>query len=428
MFTSTSGGPRSWRQRATTVIGAAGAVALTSGVVVLGVAAPASAHKTHFGGDCDGVWIDAQSYKADKANIWSITIDGQTQSGTFGSTFNKRFAVPQTGKEIEWSAYTKQPDGEYYWDYEDTVGPCGDDEGENGEKPPKPAPVVKEWEKQRKSCEGGKEEQDYTQTTDWVWDAEEWEWVLGEPEIDKGEWHKERDLRPDEMDDYDCPKPEEPADKVVETVEERMSCEDGVEQRTETVTTEYEFDEDTWTWVLDDDSETTYSDWEQVRDLTDEEKAELECAEVGPAVGVVTGLEDRTSCENGLEQRTKTVTTVTTVDAETGDDVVDETVAYSPWKTVDTLTAAEKAELGCDEVAGTEGEKEPTVAGTQAPAPSAGVPTAVDAGLAGLGGTTPTSGSTADLVGFGLTGGGLAMLLLALAMRQGRRELGAHQV
>lgn len=409
----------------TTVIGAAGAVALTSGVLVIGVAGPASAHKTHFGGDCDGVWIDAQDYKSHLDNIWSITIDGKTQSGTFGSTFNMRFAVPQNGEEIEWSAYTKQPDGDHYWDYEDTVGPCGDDE--NGEKPPKPAPVVKEWEEQRKSCEGGKEERDFTKITDWVWDHDKWAWVPGESEIDKGEWHKERDLYPDEKDEYDCDKPEQPADKVVETVEERMSCELGVEQRTQTVTTEYEFDKDTWTWVLDDDSETTYSDWEKVRDLTDEESAELECAEVGPAVGVVKTLEDRTSCEKGLEQRTKTVTTVTTVDDETGEDVVEETTAYSPWKTVDALTAAEKAELECDEVAGTEGEK-PTVAGTEAPAPGSGVPTAVDAGLSGFGGPPPASGSTADLVGFGLTGGGLAMLLLAMAMRQGRRELGAHQV
>lgn len=103
--------------------------ALTVPVLALGasvlVAAPASAHTPTISADCGGVHVSATAYDATLPNRWSVTIDGATQSGTFGDSFDQTFPVPQDGSTVPWSAFVEAADGTYHGEDAGTVGPCG---------------------------------------------------------------------------------------------------------------------------------------------------------------------------------------------------------------------------------------------------------------------------------------------------------------
>lgn len=92
---------------------------------VVGTATSASAHTSTFSADCNGVVLHAQSYDGSKANKWSVTIGGSTQSGTFGATYDNTFPVPQAGATTSWSAVIEAYDGNYKFTDSGSVGPCG---------------------------------------------------------------------------------------------------------------------------------------------------------------------------------------------------------------------------------------------------------------------------------------------------------------
>lgn len=79
------------------------------------------------------------------------------------------------------------------------------------------------------------------------------------------------------------PTPDKPTPVVEPLSDQRMSCEVGVETRTGTKTTNWVFDESTWTWVKAEPV-TEWGDWTFDRDLTDAEKAELGCEVPSPPV------------------------------------------------------------------------------------------------------------------------------------------------
>ena len=106
------------------IIAALAAPTLTIGAAVL-VASPATAHTPAISADCGGVHVAASAYDAGSQNHWSVTIDGVTQSGTFGESFDRTFAVPQDGSTTAWSAFVEAPDGSYHGGGSGTVGPCG---------------------------------------------------------------------------------------------------------------------------------------------------------------------------------------------------------------------------------------------------------------------------------------------------------------
>lgn len=89
------------------------------------VASPASAHTPNISASCSGVHLGATAYDGGMANRWSVTIDGATRSGTFGSSVDQTFPVPQEGATTSWSAYVEAADGTYHFDEAGTVGPCG---------------------------------------------------------------------------------------------------------------------------------------------------------------------------------------------------------------------------------------------------------------------------------------------------------------
>ncbi|WP_296602529.1 hypothetical protein [Nocardioides sp.] len=102
---------------------------LTASVISAGasllVMSPASAHTPAISADCSGVHVGATAYDAGMANRWSVTIGGVTQSGTFGSSLNQTFPVPQDGATTAWSAYVEAADGSYHGERSGSVGPCG---------------------------------------------------------------------------------------------------------------------------------------------------------------------------------------------------------------------------------------------------------------------------------------------------------------
>ncbi|NYD40590.1 hypothetical protein [Nocardioides panaciterrulae] len=103
--------------------------ALTVPVLSLGATVlttlPASAHTPEISADCGGVHVGATAYDANMPNRWSVTIDGVTQDGTFGSSFDRTFPVPQDGTAVDWSAFVEAADGSYHGEDAGTVGPCG---------------------------------------------------------------------------------------------------------------------------------------------------------------------------------------------------------------------------------------------------------------------------------------------------------------
>ena len=104
-------------------------IMLTFGAFIALPAAPAQAHTPYFSGDCGGVRLVAVNYDPAKANRWSVTINGVTQSGTFGQSFDQKFPVPQDGTSFTWSASIVGADGEYPGSDGGTFGPCGSAEG-----------------------------------------------------------------------------------------------------------------------------------------------------------------------------------------------------------------------------------------------------------------------------------------------------------
>jgi hypothetical protein len=48
-----------------------------------------------------------------------------TQGGTFGSSFDQTFPVPQDGATTTWSAFVEAADGSYHGEDAGSVGPCG---------------------------------------------------------------------------------------------------------------------------------------------------------------------------------------------------------------------------------------------------------------------------------------------------------------
>jgi hypothetical protein len=106
------------------IIAALAVPTLTMGAAVL-VASPATAHTPNISADCGGVHVRATAYDAGLANHWSVTIDGVTQSGTFGASVDQTFPVPQNGTTTPWSAFVEAADGSYHGSDSGTVGPCG---------------------------------------------------------------------------------------------------------------------------------------------------------------------------------------------------------------------------------------------------------------------------------------------------------------
>lgn len=100
------------------------AALVTVGSVVL-IAAPASAHTPDISASCSGVHVGATAYDADQANRWSVTINGVTQTGTFGASLDQTFPVPQDGATSTWSAFVEAADGSFHGAGSGDVGPCG---------------------------------------------------------------------------------------------------------------------------------------------------------------------------------------------------------------------------------------------------------------------------------------------------------------
>ncbi|WP_243059018.1 hypothetical protein [Nocardioides sp. SR21] len=100
------------------------AAVVATGFGVL-LAAPASAHTPDISASCAGVHVGATAYDADQANRWSVTINGVTQTGTFGASVDQTFPVPQDGATSTWSAFVEAADGSYHGGESGEVGPCG---------------------------------------------------------------------------------------------------------------------------------------------------------------------------------------------------------------------------------------------------------------------------------------------------------------
>ena len=222
----------------------------------------------------------------------------------------------------------------------------------------------------------------------------------------------------------DC---EQPAPIQVATSQTDMSCELGYGTRAGTITQEY-----VWTstgWQLEPESgwTTVWAEW-TYRDLTEAEFEELGCRPDQPDAVVAPLSDERSGCDNGVEQRegTQTTTYVWNADTRTYDPVVG-TEVWGEWVTVRDLTADEAIALGC--IAGEETVvPTPTKEPAQTPKPTvlgteAAVPTQVDAGAAGLPDAgTSTSGPLALL----MVGGGLLLLAAGGWLGLGGRAHGVH--
>lgn len=83
------------------------------------------AHVPGVTASCAGVHLTGTNYDGSKQNKWSVTIAGVTQSGTFGSSLDKTFPVPQAGATTAWSGTVQAYDGGYKETNGGNVGPCG---------------------------------------------------------------------------------------------------------------------------------------------------------------------------------------------------------------------------------------------------------------------------------------------------------------
>lgn len=282
----------------------------------------------------------------------------------------------------------------------------------------------------RSSCAGGYEERTKVVTKEYVWD-DELGWVL-EPEAGwtttyDPDWHKVRDLTSQERATLGC---DQPQNEVVGISGEEASCDLGYRSRTGTVTKEYVWNGNAWVLEPESGWVTVWDAWSAYRPLTDAEFAQLQCRPDQPDPEIAPLSDERMSCNDGVEGRSGTQTTSYVWNASTRQyDVVVGDPEWGPWEFVRNLTAQESLDLAC--IAGEETlvpspdnkpkpDEEPTVLGTQA-----GVPTAVDAGLSGAPAVGP---STQSLLAHMMVAGGFLLLIAGGWLGLGRRENGAHQV
>lgn len=92
---------------------------------VVGVATPAQAHAANGGASCSGAVLEAGSYDGAQANRYTLTVDDDTVTGTFGESVRETVAVPQDGAVHTWSYTVEAFDGSYQFADSGQVGPCG---------------------------------------------------------------------------------------------------------------------------------------------------------------------------------------------------------------------------------------------------------------------------------------------------------------
>lgn len=92
---------------------------------VLSFATPAQAHDAAGSASCDGAVLDADSYDGSMANTYSLTVDQDTRTGTFGASVHATVPVPQDGAVHNWSYTVQAADGAYHFADAGQVGPCG---------------------------------------------------------------------------------------------------------------------------------------------------------------------------------------------------------------------------------------------------------------------------------------------------------------
>lgn len=149
--------------------------ALGLGLALVGVSS-ASAHTPAISGACTtGVVLKASAYDGKKENTWTVTLNGQTQSGTFGESLNKTFPLSQEGKTTTWSAKIAAFNGQYSTTNSGTLT-CGD-------KPSQPEKVVTVVQHDgTPNCLARTVDViEDTTTTPYVWDETSWSWVRGTP-------------------------------------------------------------------------------------------------------------------------------------------------------------------------------------------------------------------------------------------------------
>ncbi|WP_182525222.1 hypothetical protein [Nocardioides dongkuii] len=240
-------------------------------------ATSAQAHTPQFSADCTGIKLSATAYDANKANTWSVTINGATQSGTFGASFSKSFAVPQAGATTTWSAEIVGWDGKYKGTKSGKIGPCGTPPPVDvcpalpGNQPTgtscTPPPNVERSEKKvLDGCEvkfdgitygAGSLTYNELFTDTFVFNPANnaWDLVVDTTatiaNLSFSPWTKAQQVA------AGCvTKPGQPSDVIVKDT--TSECIDGVQvTTTTTTTTPYVYDEDTNEWVLGDPVTTT---------------------------------------------------------------------------------------------------------------------------------------------------------------------------
>lgn len=292
-------------------------------------------------------------------------------------------------------------------------------------KPCRPGSEQERSTESRTSCAGGYEERTRIVTKEYVWD-DQLGWVL-EPESGwttayDPDWHKVRDLTPQERAELGC---DQPPDEVVRIAADEASCELGYRSRSGTVTKEYVWNGNAWVLEPESGWQTVWGEWSDYRPLTDAEFAALGCRPDQPDPEITPLSEERMSCRGGVEGRTGTRTTTYVWNETTREyETVVGSPEWGPWEPLRPLTAEEALELACiagEETVGPSPSEspEPTVLGTQA-----GVPTVVDAGLSRAPAVGP---STQGLLAQMMVAGGLLLLIAGGWLGLGRRESGAHQ-
>ncbi|MEP9364615.1 hypothetical protein ABLE68_16735 [Nocardioides sp. CN2-186] len=94
-------------------------------VAVLGLATPAQAHDAAGTASCSGAVLDAGSYDGSLANTYTLSVDQDTRTGTFGASVHVTVPVPQDGAVHSWSFTVAAADGSYHFADSGQVGPCG---------------------------------------------------------------------------------------------------------------------------------------------------------------------------------------------------------------------------------------------------------------------------------------------------------------
>jgi hypothetical protein len=97
-------------------------------VAFFAVPTAAQAHTPAITVDCSGVVLHAENYDGNVANNWYVTINDETQQGTFGAKLDKTFAVPQDGATSTVKVLIEDVNGtpEFSKTFDGSVGPCGE--------------------------------------------------------------------------------------------------------------------------------------------------------------------------------------------------------------------------------------------------------------------------------------------------------------